>query len=380
MIEIRDLSMKIDAFLLKDIDLTIRDREYLVILGPTGAGKTVLLECLAGLYKLKHGSIYIDGVDVTGKSPEERGMGYVPQDYVLFPFLNVQDNVLFGLRRGRHSPSEMQRKLVTLTELLGIGDLLERDTRTLSGGEKQRVALARALATSPRILLLDEPLSALDVRTSNYLRLELRRIHQELGVATIHITHNQVEADEMADRIAVMISGRIAQVGTPQEIFFSPANEAVASFTGISNILECDSSRRLAPGLVEADCRGMHVVVPHNNEDIEKIAISPHDVYVSTTYMGSSVNCFRGVIADAEHDSATARLTIEVGNEGGARAGNGAGAVPLKAEMPSELAKELGLLPGGEVYVVLRLRRLRVMRRRKGNEPLQYRGDHQEML
>ena len=121
-------------------------------------------------------------------------------------------------------------------------------------------------------------------------------------------------------------------------------------------------------------------MVPHNNEDIEKIAISPHDVYVSTTYIGSSVNCFRGVIADAEHDSATARLTIEVGNEGGARAGNGAGAVPLKAEMPSELAKELGLLPGSEVYVVLRLRRLRVMRRREDNEPLQYRWYHQEML
>ena len=145
--------------------------------------------------------------------------------------------------------------MLTLADLLGITHLLDRDTRSLSGGEKQRVALARALAPAPRILLLDEPLSSLDVQTSKYLRLELRRIHQELGVTTIHITHNHMEAEELADRMAIMSNGKIEQVGKPQEIFFSPETEAVSDFIGSLNILECDSCRQLVPGLIEVDCR-----------------------------------------------------------------------------------------------------------------------------
>ena len=369
MIEITNLALKIGDFSLEDINLTIRDREYLVILGPTGAGKTVLMECLAGLHKIRQGSIRIDDVDVTKWPPEQRRTGYVPQDYVLFPFLNVRDNIVFGLKQGRQGQSEIDRRLATLTELLGIDHLLSRDTRTLSGGEKQRVALARALATGPRILLMDEPLSALDVRTSNYLRLELRRIHHELGVTTVHITHNQAEADEMADRIAVMISGRVAQTGRPQDIFFHPDNEAVSGFTGVSNVFECDWCRELVPGLIEADCRGMRIVLPYSNDHIQRIAISPRDVYVSTTMPpGSSVNCFQGVVSRVEQLSATARLTIEVD------------AVAVTAEMPSELATELNLVPGSNVYLILKLRRLKVLSNNGGGDALQYKWYYQGVL
>lgn len=220
MIEIKKLSIKIGDFSLWDIDLSIRDREYLVVLGPTGAGKTVLMECMAGLHRIKRGKILIDDIDITQLPPEERSIGYVPQDYVLFPFLNVEENILFGLKRGKYNKTEIRQRLITLADLLGIDHLLNRDVRTLSGGEKQRVALARALATSPRILFMDEPFGALDVQTSSYLRLELRRIHHELGVTTVHITHNHAEAGEMADRIAVLVSGKIAQVGKPDDIFF----------------------------------------------------------------------------------------------------------------------------------------------------------------
>lgn len=369
MIEIENLSMKIGDFSLADVNLMIQDKEYLVILGPTGAGKTVLMECLAGLHRIKHGMVRIDGVDVTRWSPEERGIGYVPQDYVLFPFLNVQDNIIFGLRRGRHSQAEIRRRLFTLVDLLGIGHLLARDTRTLSGGEKQRVALARALATAPRILLMDEPFSALDVQTSNYLRLELRRIHHELGVTSIHITHNQVEADEMADRIAVMIDGRIVQAGTPQDIFFNPENEAVSSFTGVCNVLECDSCKLLAPGLVEAICRGMRIVLPHDHEDIKKIAISPHDIYVSAVLPpGSSVNRYSGFISEIAFDSATAIVTVDV--EG----------VPIRAEMPAKLVEDMNLTRMNEVYVLLKLRKLRVLSGKEGAVTLQYRWFYQSVL
>jgi molybdate/tungstate transport system ATP-binding protein len=214
MIEIKDLSVHIGGFALKDLTLNIHDKEYFVVLGPSGAGKTVFMECLAGLHRLKSGSIRLNQKDITRLSPEERGLGYVPQDYVLFPFLNVSENILFGLKQKKVPFSIGQKRLKDLAVLLGITHLLERDPRTLSGGEKQRVALARALAPAPQILLLDEPLSSLDVQTSKYLRLELRRIHQEMGVTTIHITHNHVEAEELADRMAVMVAGRIEHSGS----------------------------------------------------------------------------------------------------------------------------------------------------------------------
>jgi len=195
MIVIKNLSIDLGEFHLSDINLTISDREYLVILGPTGAGKTVLVEGIAGLHRIKQGEIWVDQNEVTHLTPEERNIGYVPQDYVLFPFLNVLKNITFGLRQTKSSKAEAQERVKTLTNLLGISHLLNRDTRSLSGGEKQRVALARALAPSPRILLLDEPLSSLDLQTSKYLRLELMRIHQEMGVTTLHVTHNHMEAE-----------------------------------------------------------------------------------------------------------------------------------------------------------------------------------------
>ena len=172
MIEIKNLSIRKGDFSLQNLQITIRDKEYFVILGPSGAGKTVFLECVAGLHKIKTGEIWADKTNITHFVPENRGVGYVPQDYVLFPFLNVKDNILFGLKQSKHTKTEVHKRVQVLADLLGITHLLDRDTRTLSGGEKQRVALARALAPSPRIVLLDEPLSSLDVQTSKYLRLE----------------------------------------------------------------------------------------------------------------------------------------------------------------------------------------------------------------
>jgi molybdate/tungstate transport system ATP-binding protein len=308
------------------------------------------MECLAGIHRVRKGEIWIDGTNVTRLAPEERNIGYVPQDYVLFPFLNVRENILFGLKRDRQARPEARRRLLMLSELLGISHLLDRDTLTLSGGEKQRIALARALATSPRILLMDEPLNALDVQTSNYLRLELRRIHRELGVTTVHITHNHAEAEELADHMAVMSEGRIEQVGRPQDIFFAPRTEAVSDFIGSLNILYCDSCRQLVPGLMEVDCGGLHVVIPHDEGQLEKIAISPRDVYVSDILPpGPAVNRFQGVITAIDINTTMARLNIRVGN------------IDITAEMYKELAQEMGLAPGREVYLILKLRRLKVL-------------------
>jgi molybdate/tungstate transport system ATP-binding protein len=369
MIEVKNLSLQIGEFSLRNLNFSINDREYFVVLGPSGAGKTVLLECMAGLHRIKKGEIWIDGTDVTHLSPEERKIGYVPQDYVLFPFLSVAQNIEFGLKRGKYDRLRSRKRMTALADLLGISHLLDRDTRSLSGGEKQRVALARALAPSPMILLMDEPLSALDMQTSNYLRLELRRIHQELGVTTVHITHNHLEAEELADRIAIMSSGEIVQVGQPDDIFFDPQNEAVVSFTGSLNILECSSCRRLVPGLVEVDCNGMRVVLPHDEGDLQKIAISPRDIYISDALPpGSSVNRYQGSINTIEVNATTAKLSIKVDK------------LTLKVEMPAELSREMNLVIGKEVYLILKLRRLKVLRNKENGKSDQYSWYYQEII
>lgn len=368
MIEIKNLSINIGGFSLNNISLIIRDTEYLVILGPTGAGKTVFMECLAGIHKIKNGEIWIDKTNITYLAPEERGIGYVPQDYVLFPFLNVRENVLFGLKRGKCDKLDIQKRMLDLAELLEITHLLNRDTRSLSGGEKQRVALARALATSPRILLMDEPLSALDVQTSKHLRIELRRIHRELRVTTIHITHNHIEAEELADRIAIMISGKIEQLGRPHDIFFSPENEAVSSFVGSVNILNCDSCRQLVPGLMEVDCGGMRIVLPHDEGSIEKIAVSPRDVYISDVLPpGPSVNRYKGTVTAVDFDSSMAKINVNVGSVG------------LKAEIPIELAKEMNLASRNEVYLILKLRRLKVLGNKESTASDRYEWYYQDI-
>ena len=369
MIDIKNLSVRVGDFFLKNLNITIQDKEYFVILGPSGAGKTVFLECIAGLHKIKSGIIRVDNTDITRLVPESRGVGYVPQDYVLFPFLNVRENIIFGLKRGKNNKLEIQKRMLILADLLGITHLLDRDTRTLSGGEKQRVALARALAPAPHILLLDEPLSSLDVQTSKYLRLELRRIHQVLGVTTIHITHNHSEAEELADRVAIMCDGNIEQVGNPQDIFFFPASEAVCNFVGSLNILECNSLRQLVPGLVEVECGGIYIVIPHDEGPMQKIAISPRDVYVYDSIPpGSSVNRYKGLITSIDSNTTIAKLDVNVGN------------LAIKAEMPSELAKEMDLIIGKEVYLILKLRRLKVLGNKNNNASQQFEWYYQEII
>ncbi len=349
MIEIKDLSIDLGEFFLRDINLTIDNGEYFVILGPTGAGKTVLIECIAGLHHLKQGGIWLGQNEVTHLAPEEREVGYVPQDYVLFPFLNVVDNIAFGLRRAKHTDDEIQERVKNLANLLGISHLLYRDTRSLSGGEKQRVALARALAPSPKILLLDEPLSALDLRTSKYLRLELMRIHRELKVTTIHITHDLMEAVEMADRVAVIQNGTVEQVAEPEKVLFYPGSERVSDFIGAPNILDCDYCRTLEQGVMEVGCGALKLIVPHEGNSVQKVAILPRHIYVSETKPpGMGVNCFRGVVTSIQHHRNAVRIGIEVG-------GNN-----LVAEIPHHIFGEMDLSEGKEVFLILRMRRIRV--------------------
>ena len=348
MIEIKNLSLHIGNFSLKEINLTIGDREYFVILGPNGAGKTILVKCIAGLHRIKRGEIWIDENNVTGLAPEERAVGYVPQDYVLFPFLNVVENIAFGLRQTKYPKTEIGEKVKTLANLLGISHLLNRDTLSLSGGEKQRVALARALALSPKVLLLDEPLSSLDTQTSKYLRTELRQLQKELGITTIYVTHDLVEAEEVADRIAIIYNGHVEQVAAPEEVFFYPKNERVSDFIGAPNILNCDYCRSVGRGIMEVNCGGLSIIVPHDGNSVQRIALFPRDIYISDTKPpGPQVNRFKGTITNIKSSSATVRLEVNVGKN------------RLQAEMPHDIFEDMDLTVGKEVFLILKLRRIR---------------------
>jgi molybdate transport system ATP-binding protein len=244
MIEVRNAHKSLGAFSLNGVDLRIESGEYFVVLGPTGAGKTVLLECIAGLHRLDQGEVWLDGREVTHELPEQRNIGYVPQDYVLFPHVALRENIGFSLSLRKVPPEQIEARVLELADLFHIGHLLDRRPGTLSGGEQQRGALARALAPRPTVLLLDEPLSALDEGTRAELIPELRRVSRDTGTTVIHVCHNFDETLQLAHRLAILRQGLLLQTGSPTEVFRRPATAFVARFVGGENLFEVGSLDR----------------------------------------------------------------------------------------------------------------------------------------
>jgi len=235
-----------------DVTLDIAPGEFFSLLGPSGCGKTTTLSMIGGFEDPTAGRILLQGEDVTRVPPYRRDVNTVFQSYALFPHLNVFDNVAFGLRRKRLSRQEIRRRVGEMLELVALTGLDARKPAQLSGGQQQRIALARALVNEPRVLLLDEPLGALDLKLRKQMQLELKRIQHEVGITFLYVTHDQEEAMVMSDRLAVMNNGRIEQVGTPQEAYDRPATEFVAGFLGASNLLPGRMGER-ADGLVRVD-------------------------------------------------------------------------------------------------------------------------------
>ena len=236
MLAMRNVTKRFPAFTLDSVSLEIAHGEYFVLLGPTGAGKTVLVELLCGLRPADAGAITLDGLDVTHSDPAARRIGYVPQDYALLPFMSVEENIAFGLLARRVPAREIQRQVAEMMRLLGIAHLAQRAPTQLSGGERQRVALGRALVISPTILLLDEPFSALDEGLRESLGDELLRLHTQLQTTTIHICHNLEEAMTLGDRLGILHQGRLIQTGTPHQVMTRPANAFVTRFLRLPNV------------------------------------------------------------------------------------------------------------------------------------------------
>ncbi len=236
MIELRGLSLRLGDFRIENLNLDLPETGIHVLLGPTGSGKTMILESIIGLRKIQGGRVLIDGREIQDLPPEERKISYVPQDLALFPHLRVRENLLYGLRARRQSLSENNRHIDSLIEALKIGHLLERYPLGLSGGEKQRVALGRALAPSPQLLLLDEPLTALDPALRYELQQVLITLHRSLRFTALHVTHDLDEAYLLGDTITVLINGRIEQSGPREKVFLRPNTVKVARFLGLRNL------------------------------------------------------------------------------------------------------------------------------------------------
>jgi putative spermidine/putrescine transport system ATP-binding protein len=232
-----------DVAAVDGVDLEIRQGEFFTMLGPSGSGKTTTLRLIAGFEEPDSGRIELDGQEVTGLAPWARDVNTVFQDYALFPHMTVLQNVEYGLRIRKVAKDERRRRATEALELVRLGQHGARKPAQLSGGQRQRVALARAIVNRPRVLLLDEPLGALDLKLRQEMQVELKRIQQEVGITFIYVTHDQEEALTMSDRMAVFNDGRIEQVGAPAEVYERPASEFIAGFVGVSNLLERDGRR-----------------------------------------------------------------------------------------------------------------------------------------
>jgi ABC-type Fe3+/spermidine/putrescine transport system ATPase subunit len=301
-------------FQLKNITLTIEDGEYFILIGPTGAGKTLLLETIMGFHIPSSGKIVLEGKDITTVPPEKRRIGYVSQNSVLFPHMSVRQNVEFGLRMSGINKVARQNRVDAVLASAGLKHLEHRRPSTLSGGERQKVALARVLAVEPDLILLDEPLSALDAEASRELKRELKRIHKN-GKTIVHVTHNQVEGFSLGNKMAVMRLGAIVQVGKTREVFAEPQSEFVARFLGYENIFHAQVLER-GDKIYTVNVGGIRLKVSEKTDTANiVIAIRPEDVIVhlSPQAEAAALNILEGTIVDCTDQGHTVILTCDAG-------------------------------------------------------------------
>ena len=278
-IELRGLTKNFDdQQVLKGIDLTIYKNEILTLLGPSGCGKTTTLRIIAGFEEPSSGTVLFDDIDITKIPSYKREVNTVFQKYALFPFLNVYDNIAFGLKIKKFDKTVIEHKVNSVLELVGLSGFAKRDVSSLSGGQQQRIAIARALVNEPKVLLLDEPLGALDAKLRKGMQAELKKIQKEVGITFVFVTHDQEEALSMSDTVVVMNEGIIQQVGTPEDIYNEPENRFVAGFIGDSNIIEGIMKKDL---LVSFDGQDFVCVDKgfKNNEEVD-VVIRPEDINI----------------------------------------------------------------------------------------------------
>jgi spermidine/putrescine transport system ATP-binding protein len=346
-VELQSVTKRFDDLVAVDsLSLELAGGEFFTLLGPSGCGKTTTLRMVAGFEQPSEGEIRIEGTDVAGLPPHRRPTNTVFQSYALFPHLSVEDNVAFGLKRKRVPRGEIGRRVAAELERVGLNAESKRRPAQLSGGQQQRVALARALVNLPKVLLLDEPLGALDLKLRKGLQIELKRIQREVGITFVYVTHDQEEALTMSDRIAVMDRGRVEQVGGPEDVYERPATTFVAGFIGVSNLMPAtvagEAEVRLDQGpTVRAQTDGLppgercHAVVRP-----EKLHIEPLDA--GAAHSANGLPRVEGVVESSIYLGTTTQIVVDLG-EG----------VRMTVLVPNASEAERQRLPGGGVRVGL---------------------------
>lgn len=298
---------------IKDIDLEIYEGEFLTLLGSSGCGKTTILRSISGLDTPTVGKIYIDGEDVTNLEPPKRKVNTIFQNYALFPLMNIYDNIAFGLRMKKVSEEEIEKRVKEMLELVHLEGYEKRFPRDLSGGEQQRVSLARGLINRPKVLLLDEPLSALDLKLRKAMQIELKMLQRKLGITFVYVTHDQDEALSMSDRIVVLRNGKIEQIDSPNDIYDKPNSLYVAEFIGDANTFSSkikdidDKYLYLENGMV-AKING-----EYNIGDTVDIVIRPENIKISNNL--KERNSFNGIVKELIYDGSSTKLIFKIDNQ-----------------------------------------------------------------
>ncbi len=277
-----------------NVTISVAEGEFFSMLGPSGSGKTTCLRLIAGFEQPTHGSIKIFGQEAAGTPPYEREVNTVFQDYALFPHMNVLDNVAYGLQVKGVAKNEYINRAEEALRLVALGEYSKRKPSELSGGQRQRVALARALVNRPRVLLLDEPLGALDLKLREQMQLELKTLHNKLGITFIYVTHDQGEALSMSDRVAVFNKGKVEQCDNPRNLYTHPKTRFVADFVGTSNVISSDLAQKITGNNHPFSIRPEHISIYHNHKNVMKI---------------------EGVVADVQYHGATSKIEVDVGNK-----------------------------------------------------------------
>jgi ABC-type Fe3+/spermidine/putrescine transport system ATPase subunit len=348
-LRIESLGLGLGRFALDGIDVACRRGEYHILLGPTGSGKSTLLKCILGIHRVEQGRILLDERDITHQLPERRQIGYLPQNYALFPHMSAAGNILFGIAARRPPRAEARTRLAELSAMLGIEHLLDRRVQNLSGGERQKVALARALGTQPRTILLDEPFSSIDEGGRRQLWFELKQLITEIGVTALHITHNLDEAMVMGERVSVLIDGALVQGGTPREILERPAAESVARFLGYRNIFS---------GVAEAAGPGTRIDAGHFAITVEETITVGERVTACVRQQDIKVlredlpvkdslarNVYAGHVTSVFEQPETCTVWFV--------ADGGTGDCDLELRLPRGVCRRHGLVPGKAVRVAL---------------------------
>jgi len=350
MIEIRDLEVSVGDFRIQVDKLRIERGDYLIIVGPTGAGKTILLETIAGFHRVKRGKIILNGRDITYLSPQERGVSMVYQDYMLFPHMTVEENIGYPLKIRK---MEWRRRVKELAEDLGIKHLLRRYPKTLSGGEKQRVALARAVIIEPELLLLDEPFSALDPNMRDSARKIVKNFIENLGISTIHVTHDFSDAWIMGNKMGVMRNGKVVRFGLIDEVFSSPQDDFVARFLGATNILRGIATSR-KDGLLEVDVKNVKIYTTDDADAGEEVLLSirPENIVLSyTTPETSQRNVLPAEIDDIHMEGHIAWLILKIDG------------IEMKAMLTPNAVESMNLEKGKKVYASFKAAATKIVRR-----------------